>query len=65
MILRKTKKLKNTLLALSSALALTACGGGGSGATGGMSLPVESPGIPSDVNDSLSTIDDLLEDLGL
>ena len=31
MILRKTKKLKNTLLALSSALALTACGGGGSG----------------------------------
>jgi hypothetical protein len=31
MILRKTKKLKNTLLALSSALALTACGGGGGG----------------------------------
>ena len=31
MILRKGKKLKNTLLALSSALALTACGGGGSG----------------------------------
>lgn len=46
-------------------LALVGCGGGGSGATGGMSLPVESPGIPSDVNDSLSTIDDLLEDLGL
>ena len=35
MILRKTKKLKNTLLALSSALALTACGGGGSGGAGG------------------------------
>jgi hypothetical protein len=31
MILRKTKKLKNTLLALSSALALTACGGGSGG----------------------------------
>ena len=38
MILRKTKKLKNTLLALSSALALTACGGGGgSGAVGTVS----------------------------
>ena len=35
MILRKGKKLKNTLLALSSALALTACGGGGSGGAGG------------------------------
>ena len=31
MVLRKSKKLKNTLLALSSALALTACGGGGGG----------------------------------
>ena len=35
MILRKTKKLKNTLLALSSALALTACGGGGGGSGAG------------------------------
>ena len=36
MILRKTKKLKNTLLALSSALALTACGGGGGGGAPGV-----------------------------
>ena len=49
MILRKTKKLKNTLLALSSALALTACGGGGSG--GG---PV---GVVNDfVNEDLSSL---------
>ena len=49
MILRKTKKLKNTLLALSSALALTACGGGGSG--GG---PV---GVVNDfINEDLSNL---------
>ena len=36
MILKKTKKLKNTLLALSSALALTACGGGGGGGAPGV-----------------------------
>ena len=49
MIPRKTKKLKNTLLALSSALALTACGGGGSG--GG---PV---GVVNDfINEDLSNL---------
>ena len=45
MILRKTKKLKNTLLALSSALALTACGGGGSG--GGVGVTIDPPSSPS------------------
>ena len=49
MILRKTKKLKNTLLALSSALALTACGGGGGG--GG------APGVVNDfVQQDLSNL---------
>jgi len=49
MILRKTKKLKNTLLALSSALALTACGGGGGG--GG------APGVVNDfVQNDLSNL---------
>lgn len=62
MLLGREVALLSLLLVV---LALVGCGGGGSGATGGMSLPVESPGIPSDVNDSLSTIDDLLEDLGL
>ena len=45
MILRKTKKLKNTLLALSSALALTACGGGGGGP--GVGVTIDSPASPS------------------
>jgi len=48
MILRKTKKLKNTLLALSSALALTACGGGGSGGAGGA--------VGDFINEDLSTL---------
>ena len=44
MILRKTKKLKNTLLALSSALALTACGGGGGA---GVGVTIDAPSSPS------------------
>jgi len=47
-------------------LALVGCGGGGgSGPSANVDLPVGSPSIPSGVNDSLSTIDELLEDLGL
>ena len=47
-------------------LALVGCGGGGaSGPSANVDLPIGSPSIPSGVNDSLSTIDDLLEDLGL
>ena len=47
-------------------LALAGCGGGvGSGPSANVDLPIGSPSIPSGVNDSLSTIDDLLEDLGL
>ena len=47
-------------------LALAGCGvGGGSGPSANVDLPIGSPSIPSGVHDSLSTIDDLLEDLGL
>ena len=70
MILRKTKKLKNTLLALSSALALTACGGGGGGSGVGavkdfvnndLSNLSGSTSIVSDYSNLLATFNSTIE----
>jgi len=63
MLLGREVVLLTLLLVL---LALVGCGGGGgSGPSANVELPIGSPSIPSGVNDSLSTIDELLEDLGL
>jgi len=61
MILGREVVLLSLLLLV---LALAGCGGGG-GSSLSDNISVESPTIPSDVNDSLSSIDSILDDLGL
>ena len=52
------------LLLLLGILFLIGCGGGGSGIQDNVNVDSR-PNIPSDVEDNLSSINELLEDLGL
>ena len=57
-------KYSNVVVLLFLMLSITACGGGGGGSPG-ITINDPVPGIPSNAEETLSEIDEALDELGL